>query len=291
MPEPELETMVGELAAAGFLEPATPFDDGARMARQLLYLRDRAPAGADAAAMQRRLAAAHVVVLGCGGLGSWSAAALACIGVGRLTIVDSDVVELSNLNRQLLFRESDVGRPKVVAAAGALRAFSTDLRVQAVARELTGVDDVREVVSGASLVLCLADRPPYAIARWVGAACHAEGVAHLSAGQLPPVVRVGPLVVPGETACSACLECQLRDENPLYDRLEALRTADERPLAALGPASGVVGCVIATEALHRLTGLATPATLGSVWTLDLRTLAGAMTPVARREDCAVCGVA
>ena len=60
------------------------------------------------------------MILGCGGLGSWVAAGLACVGVGRLTLVDDDVVELSNLNRQLLFTEADIGRAKVAAAAGAL---------------------------------------------------------------------------------------------------------------------------------------------------------------------------
>ena len=141
---------------------------------------------------------------------------------------------------------------------------------------------------GASLVLCLADRPPYRIARWVNRACHAESVPHLSAGQLPPVVRVGPLVVPGATACTSCLELRLREENPLYDRLEALRSRDERPLSALGPTSGVVGSLLAMEALHLLSGLARPATHGAVWSLDLRTLIATTEQVERRPDCNVC---
>jgi hypothetical protein len=61
-------------------------------------------------------------------------------------------------------------------------------------------------------------------------------------------------------------------------------------MATTGPASGIVGQVIASEAMHRLSGLVRPATHGAVWTLDLRTLAGALTPVARRADCPVCAV-
>ena len=282
-------TMIGELAAAGVLEPVPDGPDDERLSRQLLYLRERAPAGVEPRAAQRRLSDAHVTILGCGGLGSWAATGLACIGVGALTLIDDDVVELSNLNRQLLFRAADVGRAKVDAAADSLHAFDPRLRVVPVRRRLDSVGDVAEAVAGASFVLACADRPPYLIARWVNRACLDAGVPHISAGQLPPTVRVGPIVVPGETACAECLELALREENPLYDELERLRSRSERPLATLGPASGIVGSVIATEVLHFITGLAAPATAGHVWTLDLRTLASDRIAVERRAGCAACG--
>jgi bacteriocin biosynthesis cyclodehydratase domain-containing protein len=282
--------MLEELGAVGVLERLPEEPDDERLARQLLYLRDRAPAGADAAAMQRRVAAAHVVVLGCGGLGSWAATGLACIGVGRLTLVDDDLVELSNLNRQLLFKESDLGRPKVDAAAEALRAFNSDMAVEPLRRRLASRSDVAEAIAGASFVLACADRPPYLIARWINRACLDACVPHISAGQLPPTIRVGPLVVPAETACLGCLELALREENRLYDELERLRARDNRPMATLGPASGIVGSLIATEVLHHLTDLAPPATRDAVWTMDLRTLAAERTEVARRPDCPECGV-
>jgi bacteriocin biosynthesis cyclodehydratase domain-containing protein len=285
----DVGTMLGELDGAGLLEVAPAVAADERLSRQLLYLGDRAPAGVGAAELQGRLARARVTVLGCGGLGSWAAAGLACIGVGGLTLVDDDVVELSNLNRQILFSEADIGRPKVEAAAARLRAFSSDIEVTPVRRRLGCERDVRAAIEGASFVLGLADSPPYAIARWINRACHAAGVPHMSAGQLPPTLRVGPTVVPGETACLECLELALREENPLYDRLETLRRADGRPLATLGPASGIVGSIIASEVLHFVTGLARAATLDSVWSMDLRTLAVERTAVTRRPDCRVCG--
>jgi bacteriocin biosynthesis cyclodehydratase domain-containing protein len=282
-------TMLEELAAVGVLERLPDSPDDERLGRQLLYLRDRAPSGADAGAMQRRVAAAHVAVLGCGGLGSWAATGLACIGVGSVALIDDDVVELSNLNRQLLFKESDLGRPKVEAAAEALRSFNSALAVEPVRMRLASPADVVAAIDGASFVLACADRPPYLIARWINRACLDAGVPHVSAGQLPPTVRVGPLVLPGRTACLGCLELALREDNPLYDRLERLRAGDARPMATLGPASGIVGSVIATEVLHHLTGLAPPATRDAVWTMDLRTLAGERTAVVRRPDCPECG--
>src|SRR5215208_4911222 len=121
----EVAGMLADLEAQELLEPVPAGPPAARLARQLLYLGDRCPAGADAAAMQARVRAAHVVLIGCGGLGCWAAAGLACIGVGLLTLVDDDVVEESNLNRQILFRAADLGQPKVEAAARTVCEFNS----------------------------------------------------------------------------------------------------------------------------------------------------------------------
>jgi bacteriocin biosynthesis cyclodehydratase domain-containing protein len=178
----------------------------------------------------------------------------------------------------------------VDAAAASLRAFDAGLDVVAARATLASEADVARAVAGADLVAACADRPPYEIARWINRACARAGIAHISAGQLPPTVRVGPLVVPGATACLACLELALREENPLYDRLEALRRASAKPLATTGPASGVVGQVVASEVVHHLTGLVRPGTYDAVWTLDLRTLAAERMCVDRRAECPVCGL-
>ena len=281
----ELGEMLEALASADLLEQGGEGDDEARLSRQLLYLRDRRAREADPVEMQHRVREASVAIVGCGGLGSWAAAGLACIGVGSLTLVDGDVVERSNLNRQLLFRERDIGRSKVAAAAESLRAFDASIAVRAVEHFVTGVEDARRCVAGHDFVVACADQPAYEIARWLDAACRLERVPHISAGQLPPIVRVGPTVLPGQTACVRCLETALRAANPLYDRLEALRRAARRPLATVGPASGIAGQVIAMEVLHHLTGLVRPATAGAIWTIDLRTLESELTPVAQVGDC------
>jgi molybdopterin/thiamine biosynthesis adenylyltransferase/rhodanese-related sulfurtransferase len=96
--------------------------DSARYARQRILN----GFGRDA---QARLAAAHVVVIGAGGLGSTVLPALAAAGVGTITIVDDDSVDASNLHRQTLFRAGDVGRPKVDAAADALAALAPDVTI------------------------------------------------------------------------------------------------------------------------------------------------------------------
>ena len=160
-----------------------------------------------------------MALLGVGGLGSWAAYALACCGVGELVLVDGDVVEESNFNRQILYRERDIGRPKVEAAAEALAEFDSACRLTPVPRRLDGVDAVREVIEGADFVVNAADWPAHDIERWVNAACFAAGMPFITMSHSPPVARVGPLYVPGTTGCYACQESAYRDAHPLYDEL------------------------------------------------------------------------
>jgi molybdopterin/thiamine biosynthesis adenylyltransferase len=294
--EGEVAERLEQLGGLGLLDPpeaagvgTLSTEESARYDRQLLYFSDAAPPGTDPAHLQRRLLAARVVVIGCGGLGSWTLCGLACAGVGTLVLVDDDRIELGNLNRQLLFRRSDVGRPKVEVAADALRAFNPGLSVETVPRRVRGVEDVRRVIRGAELVVCTADWPIYEIQRWVNAACVQEGVAHVSAGQIPPTVRVGPLYVPGASACHECQESSGRRRFPLYDELVAFRQSRPVVAATLGPASGLVGSILSMEAIHHLTGLTSPATLGTALVLDLRSYAVHRESVERQPDCSVCG--
>jgi bacteriocin biosynthesis cyclodehydratase domain-containing protein len=271
------------------LPSALPGEAAERYDRQLLYFAGESGDDEAAAAAQQRLLDSSVCIVGCGGLGSWTAAALACAGVGRLVLVDDDRVELSNLNRQLLFRRADVGRPKVEVAAEALTAFDPRLEVVAVPRRVGGPDDVRELATGSDLVVATADSPPYAITRWIDEGALALGIPHVGAAQFPPHVRVGPLFVPGETGCERCAETAARRDYPEYDALVAYRRRHDRPAATSGPLSGLVGSILATEAMHLLSGIATPATHGAAILIDTRTLSVRTEPLARDPACEACG--
>jgi molybdopterin-synthase adenylyltransferase len=219
-----------------------------------------------------------VAVLGCGGLGCWTLAALACAGVGRFVIVDDDTVELSNLNRQILFAAADVGRPKVEAAVQALRRFSPDTVVVARRQRLGSADEVANAIAGCSFVVETADRPMYEMPRWVDRACRRHGIPHISAAQHPPHVRVGPLRIPGRSPCLDCVEAAGRERYPLAREIEVFRAARERPTPTLGFASGAIGTLIATEVVHFLTGAHPPATLDRSLVFDLATFESRLEP-------------
>jgi molybdopterin-synthase adenylyltransferase len=260
-----------------------------RYDRQLRYFGDLASGETAVSEYQRRLRRARVVVLGLGGLGSWASYALACCGVGELVLVDGDRVEESNLNRQVLYRERDLGRLKAEAAAEALAAFDSACRLDVVPRRLAAEGEVREVVEGGDIVLNGADWPAHDIERWVNSACFAAGVPSITMSHAPPVARVGPLYVPGETGCFACQETTYRARHPLYDELVEQRRGRPSPAATLGPVCAFVGGQVSLEALHQLTGLVRPASLGTALVYDLRTMQVSRENVPRLPGCEVCG--
>jgi bacteriocin biosynthesis cyclodehydratase domain-containing protein len=289
-----VDELLGVLGAEGLLEDAEAYDgldeaDRGRYDRQLRYFADVAPEGVSAPDCQRRLAEARLLVLGLGGLGSWAAISLACCGVGELTLVDGDVVELSNLNRQLLYSEDDIGRPKATVAAAAIARFNTGIRVVPVVRTLDTPAELADAVRGSSLVVDAADRPAHDIERWVNAACFDHGVPYITMSHFPPFARVGPLYVPGVTGCFNCQERAYRRSYELYDQIVDQRRGSPSPAATLGPVCAFVGGQVALDVVHHLTGLCASASEGSARVFDTRTMEVSSEPVPRDPCCEVCG--
>ena len=287
----ELGAALDQLRDLGLLEEedltaALGTEIAGRYARQLAYFSDVRPG--QAAQLQRRLTDARVLIVGVGGLGTWTAAALACSGIGHLTLVDDDRIELSNLNRQFLYRQADIGRLKVEAAADALAAFDPALSLTTVATRIAGPQDAEEIVAGHDFVAELADWPPHDLSRWLDAACWPKGIPRISAAQFPPRMRLGPTYLPGATACLRCQEQLARRAFPLYDELVAMRRAHPTSAPIVGPASAMTGATLANDIVDHLTGLAPPATLGTALIVDLRDLSITRHEVPRDPHCPQC---
>jgi molybdopterin-synthase adenylyltransferase len=285
---------LAQLNSAGLIEDAEseralPTVVRERFDRQLRYLADLAePTGAGAAESLERLGGCSVAILGVGGLGGRAALELAAIGVGELRLVDGDRVELSNLNRQIQYAEADIGLLKVERTAAFIRAFNSQTKVSAVSERIDSAKHLAEFIAGADLVIDAADWPAHEIERWCNRACFAAGIPYIAMSHYPPMVRVGPLYVPGQTGCYSCQEIAYRRDYPLYDLAIEQRRGQPSVAATLGPACGVTGGLVATEALHFLTGVATPATLGAAYTLDLRDWRLERHEVGREPGCPIC---
>lgn len=272
--------------AAGDLEHLSP-SDAERFERQLACYGDLLPIGASPAEAQARLRASTVCLLGMGGLGSWVALALGCSGIGRLIGVDCDRVELSNLNRQVLYAESDIGELKVHAAARVLTGLDSAMAYEPVVAKLDSVEAIREVIDGADVVVTSVDWPPHAISQWVDRACFEAGIPYLAMSQHPPKTRIGPFYVPGRTGCFACQERQYAREYPLYRALEAAEPI-RHPSATYGPACGMIGTLGASEVVRWLAKLGEPETIGNALLFDLHTFEVERERVPCDPDCDVC---
>jgi len=291
--EEEVCDLLAQLEELGVVEDAS--DDDlvadhvfARFDRQLRYFGD-ITTGPTASQCQDRLEKSRIAVLGVGGLGGWSALNLACVGVGEMLLLDFDRVELSNLNRQVLFSESDIGRYKAVAAAERIKGFNSSIRVEPRVQKLDSEAAVAEAIDGYDMVIDACDWPAHDIEHWINSACFAARIPFIAMSHFPPVARVGPLYVPGVTGCFSCQEIGYRRTYPLFDVAMEQQRGKESPAATLGPACGLIGGQIGLDVLHFLTGLAQPSTLGVGHIYDLRTMALEREPVVPEPDCPVCG--
>ena len=223
---------------------------------------------------QEKLKAARVVVIGAGGLGSPSALYLAASGVGTLGIVDCDRIEVSNLQRQVLFETARVGELKADAARDRLRALNPEIQIVSHAVELRAAN-VRNVLRGYDVVLDGTDR--LATRYLVNDACVMLRKPLISAA-IHRFEGQAMTYVPGRGPCYRCLFPNVA-EGLVPNCAEA---------GVLGVLPGVLGAIQATEAIKLIVGAGEPlvARLLIYDALDMRF---DEFPFGRRTDCAVCG--
>lgn len=286
-----LEDVLEVLESERFLaSEASSTDRATRHSRQLQLFDEMISAdelsavarGHDASTIQSRLTGACVVVVGVGGAGSWVVQSLAAAGVGRLVLIDPDVVELSNLNRQVLFDSGDIGRVKVDAAAERVAEIDADITVDVWRTRVDTAEQLATLLSGTDLVVSCADQPSVpVVADVVATASTAVAVPHIVGGAYGALLGVpGVTVLPGRTTCWSCIRAATAD-----DHGRAARTLKgSSPGGSAAPLAGVVGNMTAWEALRILLG-APPALAGGVREVDLASFDSVWRPIPPRLEC------
>lgn len=194
---------------------------------------------------QQRLAAARILVVGAGGLGSPALLYLAAAGVGHLTIVDDDTVALSNLQRQVIHGTPDIGAPKVASAAAAIARLNPHVAVEGRAFRLDA-EGAATLVPGHDLVLDGSDT--FETRHLVNAACVAAGVPLLSAAMGPWEGQIGLWHPAGGGPCYACVF-------PVPPAPELVPSCARAGI--VGALAGVMGSLLALEAVKQVTGAGT----------------------------------
>ncbi|UGA51315.1 MULTISPECIES: HesA/MoeB/ThiF family protein [Dickeya] len=238
-----------------------------RYSRQLL-LEDIGQEG------QQKLAEARVLLVGLGGLGSPAALYLAAAGVGTLLLADHDTLHISNLQRQILYRNADLSRPKAVLARHALEAVNPLVKTVALTTRLEG-EPLEKAVAQADLVLDCCDN--MATRHAVNAACVAAQKPLISASAVGFSGQLLVLTPPYRHGCYACL---------YPDASEPQRNC--RTAGVLGPVVGVMGTLQALEAIKLLCGLSSPLD-GKLRLFDARQQQWTTLQLTRSSTCPVCG--
>jgi molybdopterin/thiamine biosynthesis adenylyltransferase len=225
---------------------------------------------------QQRFLDAHAIVVGAGGLGSPAAMYLAASGVGTLTLVDNDTVDLTNLQRQIMHGTASVGRPKVASGSEAIARLNPEVKVNAVQAR---IDDawLDAHVRGATVVLDCTDN--FATRHAINRACVAHGV---------PLVSGAALRFDGQIStfdfrdpASPCYACVFPEDQPFEEVACAT-------MGVFAPTVGIIGAMQAAEALRVIGGIGEPL-VGRLLMLDSLRMEWTTMRIARQRDCPVCG--
>jgi len=224
---------------------------------------------------QQAMLDAHALVIGAGGLGSPAALYLASAGVGRITLVDDDEVDLTNLQRQIAHTTARVGMAKVESAAQAMAAINPEVQVSAVrARADAALLDT--LVAQATVVLDCCDN--YTTRQAVNAACVRHGVPLVSGAVIRFDAQISVFDPRAEGApCYACIFSPDAE-------FEEVRCST---MGVFAPLVGVVGAMQAAEALKLVAGIGT-SLAGRMLMLDGRSMEWSRMRMQRAPDCPVC---
>ncbi|MFK3739490.1 HesA/MoeB/ThiF family protein [Massilia sp. TN1-12] len=224
---------------------------------------------------QQRILAAHALVIGAGGLGSPAALYLASSGVGRITLVDDDEVDLTNLQRQVMHTTARVGQPKVASGRDALLQLNPEIEVVALRERLAG-ERLAALVGSADVVLDCSDN--FATRQAVNRACVAAGVPLVSGAAIRFDGQLSVFDV--RDPASPCYACLF----PPDSRFEDVACST---MGVFAPMVGIIGAMQAAEALKLLAG-AGRSLAGRLLMLDGRAMEWTDIGVARNPACPVC---
>lgn len=224
---------------------------------------------------QEKLLAGHALIIGAGGLGSPAAMYLASAGIGTITLVDDDTVDLTNLQRQILHTTERVGHDKVASGKQTLAAINPTIEIVALKERVSG-DRLNELVSKASVVLDCSDN--FTTRHAVNRACVANRVPLVSGAAVRFDGQISVFDPRGDTPCYACL----------FPEDQQFEEVNCGTMGVFAPLVGIIGSMQAAEALKLVAGIGEPLA-GRLLLLDARAMEWSSIRIARNPTCSVCG--
>lgn len=219
--------------------------------------------------IQEKIKNLHIAVLGVGGVGSYVAFGLAAMGVGKINLIDNDVIELSNVSRQMLYSENDTGKYKVDVAIEKLKAVNPETEFVAHKLFVDSHEKAKQFIQEQPDMLILsADTPRGYIAYIIDEVCHQYNVPFIIGAPTADKIIIGPLIVPGVTATlSDLIAPSIYKQKNIDDSVKFLNS---RFIASvIDPYNAIAGKMVLAEAIKYLTGFLPTCVLGNSKVLDI----------------------
>lgn len=224
---------------------------------------------------QKKLSSAKVLVIGTGGLGSPILLYLASAGIGTIGVVDFDIVTLSNLNRQILHNNEDIGCRKVYSASEKLKKINPELNVE-VYNERVNIDNIQDIVLKYDIVVDATDN--FSTRYLISDCCYFNKIP-LVEGAVVGFDGVLMTIIPNKTPCYRCLYPN-PPENGVID------TCND--IGIMGATAGIIGSMQAFEVIKLICGIGETIS-GNIFTMDALTSNFRLIPWKKRKSCPLCG--
>lgn len=243
---------------------------------------------------QNKIKKSKVCLLGLGGLGSHILYDLVALGVVNITAVDFDLIDLSNLNRQILYHENDIGRPKHEAAEERILSFNPFLNANFINKKIEREKDLEEIIEGHDIVICVADKPRMHMANWVNEACCKHKIPLITGG-LNTRQAIYYTILPNETGCVECWKQHVSSNDALSKEIFTFDKANDEffdikePAPAIVPFVSLLTGFIVAEYLKITTKISHPIATNKVIAIDFDTME--VKPIekwVKLEDCSIC---
>lgn len=242
--------------------------------------------------VQAKIKQAKVVLLGVGGVGTHILYDLISIGITNITAIDFDTIELSNLNRQILYDESDVGKKKVAAAKTNISRYINNHNIKFIDEYLTSSEQVYNLVKNSDVVIGCVDRPSNVVS-WINEGCVKAKVPFITGG-VDTSKTCTYTVIPGKSGCVKCWELNNQKNDSLAKDLREAELA--RDVLTLPPRPAIVNLVsiqagyILTEAIKIITEIMPPVATNKLIAFDFATMETKVSESWQKLDnCPVCG--
>ncbi|HEU5271107.1 MAG TPA: ThiF family adenylyltransferase [Jatrophihabitans sp.] len=282
---------------AGFLLDGRHTADGVlddyelrRWDRNLNFFGSYASMGQSRYELQARLRDCRITLIGLGGIGSHLLPNLAAMGVGHVRAVEADLVDLSNLNRQLLYRDADVGRAKLDLAVERVREFDPRIDIEPISLRIGSVEDVHRLADGADLLISVSDRADTEVIPWVNAGCAQAGIPFVC-GAIDTQRALCFTIVPGRTGCVECWRLTALQNDPtsvaLHEHRRDRRLGGDN--AAFAPLVMLAAGFILNEVTRVVTGIGKPVAAGRLMQLRFDEVVEAER-WGKHPGCPVCGL-
>lgn len=280
----EISHAINFLLKNNFLIQTSQYDRTYRYSRNHLFY---SMSGANPLNIQQKLSQKHVVIMGCGGIGNIIGVNLCTAGIGRLTLVDKDVIETSNLTRQILFKNEDVGQSKVEILARELKKRNPDTEIALQNSYINQYEDLC-AYENVDLIILSADADD--IAGWVNKFSFEKNVPFLNVGYIEDIAVWGPFVIPGRSGCLACQDIIAAASGLETESLNALKEINRNYQApSIGPTNMASAALATLDVIKFLGAFGEIQSLNrrvGIWTHDLRL---EFQSCEQNTNCKVCG--